>query len=223
MEKVAIDTIGPLPEDENGFKFLLVIIDCFSRYVCLCPMKDETAKQAAYALLKFVGHYGCPSQLLSDNKSNFVNEVIREFLELIGSQHVLTMAYSSEENAIVERCNKEVMRHLRAIFFEDVDLKKIWGWIYPLVERIINSEVHSIIKVSPAQIIYGNAIDLDRGFFLPHKVKEHDNTKLSEWMSMMLKAQADVIRVEMETQQEKESNIPLAMLTPMRTEYSINS
>ena len=74
-----------------------------------------------------------------------MNQLIDEFLEIIGTVHVLTMAYSKEENAIVERVNKEVMRHLRAILFEK-GLKDKWSWIYPLVERIINSEVHELLK-----------------------------------------------------------------------------
>jgi len=36
------------------------------------------------------------------------------------------MAYSIEENAIVERGNKEVMRHLKAILFKK-GLKEKWS------------------------------------------------------------------------------------------------
>jgi hypothetical protein len=37
---------------------------------------------------------------------------------LIGTEHCLTLAYSKEENALVERANKEVNRHLRAFMFD---------------------------------------------------------------------------------------------------------
>jgi hypothetical protein len=36
----------------------------------------------------------------------------------MGIQTLTTIAYSKEENAIVERANKEVMRHLRALLLE---------------------------------------------------------------------------------------------------------
>ena len=36
MERIAIDTIGPVDED-MGLKYLIVIIDTFSRYVDLSP------------------------------------------------------------------------------------------------------------------------------------------------------------------------------------------
>ena len=60
----------------------------------------------------------------------------------------------------MERVNKEVMRHLRNIIF-DIRVKKHWSNYDPLVERIINAQIHSVTKVPPAQIIYGNTIDLD--------------------------------------------------------------
>lgn len=63
-------------------------------------------------------------------------------------EHALSMAYSKEENAIVERANKEVMRHLKAILFDD-RIGEEWNIYVPLVQRILNPS----IGVSPAQIL----------------------------------------------------------------------
>ena len=51
MHSLAIDTIGPLPEDENGNKFLIAIIDIFSRFLELYPAVDTTSDVAQYQLL----------------------------------------------------------------------------------------------------------------------------------------------------------------------------
>ena len=150
-----------------------------------------------------------------------MNHLIDEFLKVIGTEHVLTMAYSKEENAIVERVNKEVMRHLRAILFEK-GLKDKWSWVYPLVERIINSEVHETIKVSPAQLVFGNMVDLDRGIFLPHEVQNRKQSKYSEYTSKLLNAQEDIIKVAYESQNKSDLH-HMAMHTPLRTEFPINS
>ena len=40
----------------------------------------------------------------------------------------------------------------------------------PLVERIIDSEVHETIRLSPTKSVFGYMIDLDRGLCLPHEV-----------------------------------------------------
>jgi len=79
MERLNIDTIGPLKEDEDGNTYLIAIIDCFSRWVGLYPVKDVTATEAVKALLDHFAIFGCPTQLLSDNGSQFINQLIEEF------------------------------------------------------------------------------------------------------------------------------------------------
>ena len=66
----------------------------------------------------FVGHFGAPPQFISDNGTQFKNELIKKHMKLIGSKHVFTMTYSKEVNALVEHVNKEVVRHIRNIIFD---------------------------------------------------------------------------------------------------------
>ena len=41
--KIAVDTAGPYKEDSLGYKYILCMIDCSSRFVELFPMKTTTA------------------------------------------------------------------------------------------------------------------------------------------------------------------------------------
>ena len=221
FERINIDTIGPLPTDEYGNSYIIVIIDCFSRFLELYPTKDTTAKSAADALLQTMGRFGNPSQILSDRGSQFVNSLIKEYLQNIGVEQISTMAYSKEENSIVERANKETERHLKAIIF-DKKVKHKWSKILPIVQRIFNSNTIETIGVSPAQILFGNAINLDRGIFIPHLIPNQNQTRLSEWVAGMLTSQAEVIAIAKQTQLRHDNN-HFARFTPLRTEFEINS
>ena len=75
-ERVNIDTIGPLPEDELGNKYIIAIIDCFSRFLELYPAKNATAAAASEALFQSFGMFGTPQEIWSDNGSQYVNELI---------------------------------------------------------------------------------------------------------------------------------------------------
>ena len=44
--------------------------------------------------------------------------MIKEISDLCRTPHNLTLAYSKQENAIVERVNKEVNRHPRGLVFD---------------------------------------------------------------------------------------------------------
>ena len=79
-----------------------------------------------------------PHQLRSDNGPHFIADVIREFLSFVGTRHCLTLAYSKEENAIVERMNKEINRHIRALTYDNTSLDD-YKIALPFVMRIINS------------------------------------------------------------------------------------
>ena len=101
------------------------------------------------ALHQFYADFPVAEQIVSDRGTQFVNDMVKEYNKLCGTNHLKTMAYSKEENAIVERSNKEVMRHLRAFIYHK-RLKQHWYKYLPFVQRIINTTIHSTTGVSPA-------------------------------------------------------------------------
>jgi hypothetical protein len=221
MDRVNIDTIGPLPEDEVGNKYIVAIIDCFSRFLELYAVKDTTAIAAATPVIQFAGRYGIPAQVLSDNGSQYANEIMNEIERIFDNQHKFIHPYSHEENGIIERANKEIMRHLRAIIF-DTRLVANWSTYLPLVQRIMNSQVHESIGVSPASIVFGNSLTLDRGILLPYKTNEM--TKLSQWTSKMLEAQEIIVATAIATQNKKDLfHIASHSGSAPITEFPINS
>jgi transposase InsO family protein len=181
-----MDTIGPLPTADNGDCYILVVIDTFTRWIELFPIKSTTAAETAQKLIQHFGRFGQAQELQSDNGTQFVNEIIRELCLIMGSEQKRTLAYSSEENGIVERANKEVLRHLRALVYDSKVVDK-WNIYLPFVQRILNSAVSQNTGVSPAQLLFGNAITLNRSILvdLPIHVKQD----LSQWANDMVEAQ----------------------------------
>jgi hypothetical protein len=174
--------------------------------------------------MEHVGRFGEPNQILSDNGSQFVNDLIKEFMKLIDTEHVRTLSYSKEENSIVERVQKEVLRHLRAIIFDE-NIVHRWSTCLPFVQRIINSTVESSIGTTPASLLFGNSIDLDRGVLFPFSAREGEATSsltLSTWSANMLSAQQAVIAAAQASQLQKDES-HIAAFDPRRTEFPNNS
>ena len=156
MSILNIDFVGPFPTKE----YILVIIETHFRWIELYQCPDATAESASLALLAHFGRYGCPQQLRSDKGPHFVNALIKNFLTCVKVPHQLTLAYSKEENGIVERANKEINRHLRALCFDLSSTASLQVMI-PFVQRIMNSTSNAITHIKPSQIMFGNIIDLD--------------------------------------------------------------
>ena len=129
--------------------------------------KDANAESAADCLLAHFGRFGLPNMIRSDLGSHFANDLIKEFLDLTGTPHNLTLAYSSQENVIVERVDKEVNRHLRGLVFDTPSLEGYEKCI-PFVRRIINSSANKRTNPSPASILFADKLDLNRGILTPH-------------------------------------------------------
>jgi hypothetical protein len=123
--------------------------------------------------------------------------VIKDFLSLVGTHHALTLAYSSQQNAIVERVNKEINRHIRALTF-DTNSVDDYAMTLPIVQRILNSAYSDHTKISASQLLFGNAINLDRGIFLPASERPIQDKPLSATVSQMLHLQDEVMKTARE-------------------------
>jgi hypothetical protein len=206
MSRVNVDYIESLVPDEDGNDMIVVVIDSFSRFVFLQAVKSTKAQEAAKALLRFTCTFGIPDVIRSDRGTQFTSHLIEDFMALSGIRHELTMTNSKEENALVERANKEVMRHLRNILF-DRNVYPNWGDYLPLVQRIMNSCIHRSIGVAPCQIVFGNAIDLNRGFLFPTKNVESPLEKeqiIGTWIDRMRSAQAKIIEIARDNLQRRD-------------------
>jgi hypothetical protein len=221
-ECVYIDYIEKLIPDANGNNHIIVIIDAFSRWVELYPCKDNLAENTALALLKFYAHFSRSDSVVvvSDNGQTLVANIVKELTDLIGIKHDTTMAYSKEENAMVERANKEVIRHLKNIIFENNVLTK-WSNYLPLVQRIMNVNKHSATGVSPAEIVYGNTVDLSVNFLVDRTASE--TKTLSKWSADMLLAQDKIVDYARENLLARDNRHIEENTSLLTTSYKIGS
>jgi hypothetical protein len=106
----------------------------------------------------------------------------------------LTSACCKEENAIVERMNKEVNRHLRALTFDNVTLDD-YSTSLPFVQRILNSNHGDRLNIYAAELLKCNLLKLDRGIFLPPSTRLAIESKpLSKHVSDFIKMQDSLLK-----------------------------
>jgi transposase InsO family protein len=95
MEVLNIDTIDSVSRDSADNCYILVVIDCFTRFVELYPVSDASALPCARALLSHVCRYGIPITIRSDRGTQFVSGIIQQLLILLQLEHELGLAYSN--------------------------------------------------------------------------------------------------------------------------------
>ena len=200
FEEISIDCQGRLPTDNDGNSYLINIICNSCKFVELFATKDITAKSIANCLLAIVGRYGPPKRIRCDNAPTFSGTLISELTSLIGTNLHFSIEYRPQSNAIIERVNGEIIKHLSCLINE-LRNKDNWSHYLPLVQRIINASVHKSIGYSPSNLLYGSYVNLNRQI-------------LNDYSKINSKTYADYINDLYETQSNllKKSNLHLASL-----------
>ena len=191
---VAIDTLGPFPPTVHGHKYVMVIVCCFTSYVELIPTFDNTAAAAAEALLQVFGRYGASFYLRSDNAPGFAGEVMAAFRALLDIQPDFTIPYRPQSNGIVERKNSNVLGHLRSLLFSSGQVQENWYKLLPIVQRICNATDVSSVGCSPAELIFGNMIHLNRGLDKAFSPLAPTVLHTSDYINQLVSGQTSLIQ-----------------------------
>ena len=219
MESLNMDHIGPFEADSLGRTHAMVIIDTFSRFVAVYPVMNTSAEEAAKALLLHMGTFlVSPCQIKHDGGAEYANRLVQTLLKLGGIERVETLAYSKEENGIVESCNKRINKFIRDALYSRRQQKNEWSQLIPIATRIHNATIISTIGYAPTDIIFGRATTGDAEIFM--QSTRQDN--IDAWLTRRLQDQ-DVIVDLARKNQEKHDTQHLASKAVVETEYAVGS
>ena len=153
-DTLSVDIVGPLPADRRH-EFIIVFVDCYSRFTILVPASNHTADTVSDALLcHVVPYFGTPRRLLSDRGREFVGEVWGKLTSTLGIQRVLTSPYHPEGNSINECSHRTMNNMLRARLLRDLPSRK-WVTEIPGIILALNAMVHEPHGFSASMIATG--------------------------------------------------------------------
>ncbi len=108
FHRVALDTIGPLPETKSGNKYILVAIDHYSKWCEAKAVVDHSAKTASRFLEDdIICRYGVPRFILTDNGGEWAAE-FEMMCKDYGIQHQHTTPQWPQCNGMVEHMIKTI-------------------------------------------------------------------------------------------------------------------
>lgn len=123
---IAMD-IAYLPWTSCGYRYVLVIVDLFSKYMEAIPMKNQEAVTVAEALeYGWFNRYGYPLAMLSDQCRNVDGGVIRELCAKYGITKLHSSAYHPEGDGEAERTIQTFKQTMRCILEERQLLSTNW-------------------------------------------------------------------------------------------------
>ena len=125
----------------RGIKYLLAVIDVFSKYGWLVPLKDKTGKSVASAL-KTILKERQPEIMWVDKGKEFYNKDVKELVELYSTEN-------EEKSSVVERWIR-TMKERMWKYFTDNNTNRYVDVLLDLVKGY-NDTRHSSIKMMPVE------------------------------------------------------------------------
>ena len=152
------------PENNRGYRYVLVIIDNFSKFGWTVPIKNKNAQTIKDSFENIlITSKKKPKLFESDRGKEFYNNI---FQSLLNNNNIKLYSRNTHLGAVfIERFNKGIRDLLKKIVFEHGDAN--WIDVLPTITKQYNNRIHSSTKLTPIQAslkknegyVYKNLLD----------------------------------------------------------------
>ena len=156
MERVHLDILGPLVQSDAGNRYVLMMVDQFTKWVECIPLPDQTAERLAEAALhNFFCRLGLPLQIHTDQGRNFTGHVFSDLCARLQVAKTRTTPYHPNANGQVERYNRTLLQAIRCLLPER---QSSWDAHLLLVGMALRAGVNRTTGFSPNLMMLGREV-----------------------------------------------------------------
>lgn len=168
FEHVNVDIVGPLP-GVNGFKYLLTMIDRFTRWIEAVPMEDMSADTVARAFYThWIARFGAPARITTDQGRQFESHLFKALATWLGAKKLRTTPYHPCANGLIERQHRTLKAALKC--HGDAN----WLDKLPTVLLGMRTSFKDSLNATSAELVYGTSLRLPGEFVAESKMAKSD-------------------------------------------------
>ena len=155
--RCSVDLLGPYQISKAQNRYLVVLVDTFTKWPEVIPVRDASVRTVAHALLfnVFV-RFGMPQILVTDNAPIFLSQLWRGVMEILGINNVNITPLHPSANP-VERLNRTVVEHLRLMIDENQDNWDEMAMLFLLGYRTLP---HATTGIAPSMLLFGRYLSI---------------------------------------------------------------
>ena len=177
LNTIHIDHIGPIEATTKQYKYILTMVDGFSKFVWLFPTKTTSTEETLKKLYLWSDVFGFPKRLITDKAPGFTSTSFEKFANDNSIEHLTITTGLPRGNGQIERVNRTVLSILAKISADD---PKKWYKYVGNVQLAINGNYHSSTKKSPFEIMFGVKINKNFDLNIKEIIEEYLIQEFSE-------------------------------------------
>lgn len=153
MERIHLDILGPFNVSESGNRYILMMVDQFTKWVEMAALPDQSALLIAQKfLVHFIATFGCPLEVHTDQGKNFDGTLFSSLCDLLEIAKTRTTPYHPSSNGQVERFNTVVLQMVRCYIEKK---NRLWDRDLPLLAMALHSMVNRQTGYTPNKLMFG--------------------------------------------------------------------
>jgi len=150
-----MDIIGKINRSSRGNAYVLTIIDYATRYPEAIPLPSIETERVCDALIELFARVGIPDEIVTDQGSNFMSELMKQFCEKLGINKIKTSPYHPMANGLVENFNSTIKSMLKKY---SAECPKAWDRFLPYLLFAYREVPQATTGFSPFELLYGRRI-----------------------------------------------------------------
>ncbi|CAG2217030.1 unnamed protein product [Mytilus edulis] len=154
FRRVHMDILGPFRKSSGDYTHVLLIVDSFTKFMEILPMKQTGAKDVADLFYnQWICRYSAPDAILTDKGQNFMSNILKEVCNIFEIQKINTSSYRPQTNSTCERNNKTIAEKLRTC----IDANQLnWPEKLPSIAHAMNTSVCTeSTQYTPYFLVFG--------------------------------------------------------------------
>lgn len=148
---VHLDCTGPFSPSKDGYKYVLIVVDAFTKYCVLKALKTMTGNEMVVVLRDSLTMFGTPSRVISDRATNFTNDQLARLFREWNVDHHMISTGTPRGNGQVERYVTTIINMLTTTINDETE----WPSVLHKVQESLNTTVQKSTGFSPLRLLLG--------------------------------------------------------------------
>ena len=194
--------VGNIAKYNRGYRYLLTVVDVFSKHAWVEPLKSKTGKTVTDGFSKILKRSDGrkPLNLQTDDGKEFYNKTFQDLMKRNNIHHFSTSG--DTKSSVIERFNRTLKQRMYRYFTSQNTLN-----FFPVLKDLVdgyNRSYHRSIKMAPNQVNQVNSSSVWKSLYGEKKLKKGVKKRI---IKPKLKV-GDRVRLNKKFKQFKKSYLP---------------